>query len=227
MNMVDVNDYLANIAQIARKCPTVTLRRAYMRAYREWCQQTQWLRTNIPGATVVDEPQYALGNDPNLDIIGIFAIQATFTPTGGNPQTWGLGPSDSNTWNPNVSAGPQPTQYQYVPEAQFAVWPTPSTVIALNVTAIIAPKESAVNVPQSPLQKYSNDIEAGALEYLLMLPGMPWSNPQLAVMHGKAFRSGISNGKAEAQRGYNVGPGRARPRQFITPRGVGGLWTSY
>lgn len=227
MNMVSVNDYLANVAQVARRCPTTTLRHAYMRAYREWCQCTQWLRTNIAGATVADQAQYALGNDPDLDIIGVFAIQATFTPAGGNPQTWGLAPTDSNTWSPNVPAGPQPVQYQYVPEAQFAVWPAPSTAIDLVVTAILTPKESAVNVPQAPLQKYSNDFEAGALEYLLMLSGMPWSNPQLAVMHGKVFRAGISNGKAEVQRGYNVGPGRARPRQFVTPRGTGGLWTSY
>ncbi len=227
MNLVNVNDYLVNIAQICRKCPTNTLRHAYMRAYREWSQQAQWLKVNIPGATVVNQAQYALGNDPNLDIIGIFAMQATFTPNGGNPQTWGLGPTDSNTWSPNVPASPQPTQYQYVPEAQFAIWPTPSTVVDLVVTAIVTPKEGAVNVPLAPLQKYSNDFEAGALEYLLMLPGMPWSNPAAATMYGRAFRSGISNGKAEAQRGYNTGPGRARPRQFVTPRGVGGLWTSY
>ncbi len=79
MNFVNVNDYLANIAQVARRCPTVTLRHAYMRAFREWCQNTQWLRTNVPGVTVVGKSRYALGDDPNLDIIGVFAVQATFT----------------------------------------------------------------------------------------------------------------------------------------------------
>jgi hypothetical protein len=126
-----------------------------------------------------------------------------------------------------VPASPQPTQYQYVPEAQFAIWPAPSSVIDLVVTAIVTPKEGAVNVPLAPLQKYSNDIEAGALAYLLMIPGMPWSNPGAAQLYKREFSAGISNGKAEAQRGYNTGPGRARPRQFVTPRGVGGLWTSY
>jgi len=226
MNLVNVNDYLANVAQIARKCPTNTLRHAYMRAFREWCQQTQWLKTNVPGSTVVGQQQYTLGNDPNLDIIGIYALQATFTPAGGAPQTWGLAPTDSNTWNPNVAPSPQPNQYQYVPEAQFAIWPTPSTVIALVATVIITPKEDAVNIPQAPLQKYSNDIEAGALAYLLMLPGQPWSNPAAAQVYKREFQSGISNGKAEVQRGYNTGPGRARPRMIVTPRNSG-IWAGY
>lgn len=213
MNLVDVNEYLANVAQIARKCPTPTLRHAYMRAFREWCQQTQWLRVNIPGSTVALQPQYALGNDPYCDIIGIFAMQGTTLPPTMPPQTWPIGPSNPGTWNPNMN--PQaPQTYTYVPEAQFALYPTPDTIYDLVVTAIVTPKEGAVMVPQAPLQKYSNDIEAGALEYLLQLPGMPWTDKVMSVAKGKEFRSGISNGKAEAQRQYNTGAQRATPRPF-------------
>lgn len=214
MNLVDVTDYLANVAQVARKCPTATLRHAYTRALREWCQQTQWLRVNIPGATTAAVSQYTLGNDPHCDIVGIFAMQATLSqPIPPGPQTWPIGPSDPGLWNPAIGQG-QPLRYAYIPEAQFAVNPTPDQVYDLIVTAIVTPKEGAVMVPQAPLQKYSNDIEAGALEYLLMLPGMPWTDKQVAVLKGKEFRSGISNGKAEVQRAYNVGAVRATPRPF-------------
>ncbi len=47
-----------------------------------------------------------------------------------------------------------------------------------------------------------------------MLPGQPWTDKQMSLFKGKEFRSGISNGKAEAQRLYNVGGNRARPRSF-------------
>ncbi len=228
MNTVDVNDYLANVAQIVRKCPTVTLRHAYMRAFREWCQQTQWLRTNVPGVTTIDQQQYELGNDPDLDIVGIYAMQATWTPAGGNPQIWGLPPSDSGNWDPNVSTG-QPLRYAYVPEAQFALYPIPDQVYDLSVTVILSPKEAAVNVPEAPLIKYSNDIEAGALAYLYEIPGMPWSNAQMSLLKMRAFQAGISNGKAEAQRNYNVGAMRVRPRSLanFNNRGyatLGGYW---
>lgn len=212
---VNVNDYLGNIAQVARKCPTNTLRRAYMRAMREWCQQTQWYRENIPGQTIADQPAYSLGSDPDLDVMGIFAMQASLTlPSPQGIQYWPIVPSNGTYWDPNYQPNP-PTFFQYVPEGQFALYPTPDQVYGLLITLILAPKESSVNVPLAPLTKYSNDIEAGALEYLMGLPGMPWTDKAMSVAKGREFRSGISNGKAEAQRSYNVGAQRAKPRQFI------------
>jgi hypothetical protein len=213
MNMVNVNDQLVNIAQVCRKTPTTTLRRAYVRALREWCQQTQWLRENLPGELRASVRQYALGNDPYLDVMGIFAMQGSQNQSQGI-QYWPIVPSDSGQWDANMRPG-MPVRYQYIAEAQFAVDPTPAKDYGLLITLILAPKEGAVQVPESPLIKYSNDIEAGALEYLLTIPGMPWNNPVLAQGYGKAFRASIANGKAEAQRHYNTGPQRVRPRAFI------------
>lgn len=214
MNLVDVNEYLANVAQMVRKCPTVTLRHAYMRAYRQWCQETQWLRDTIPGVTVANVSLYNLGNDPNLDICGIYAMQGSIT-NGGAVQTFPLPPSDPGSWNPNFLGPNQPLRYAYMPEAQFALNPTPNTVYQLSITLILEPKEAAVNVPLSPLVKYSNTFEAGALAYLLALPGMPWSDPKSALVWDARFNSGISNGKAEVQRNFNTGAQRVRPRQFV------------
>jgi len=213
VNTVNANDQLVNIAQICRKAPTATLRRAFVRALREWCQQTQWLLITLQGATVANQQQYTLGDDPQLDIIGIKAIQATMTGSTGI-QTWPLVTSDSTTWDPNMPPG-LPTKYCYIPEAQFALQPIPNAVYGLTLTAILQPKEDAVNIPQAPLLKYSNEIEAGALAYLLAVPGQPWSNPTESARREREFRAGISNGKADAQRAFNVGPMRARPRQFL------------
>ena len=213
MNMVDTFDQLVNVAQVCRKCPTITLRRAYVRALREWCQQTQWLRTAVSGSTTADARQYSLGNDPYLDVIGVFAMQGSQSQSQGI-QYWPIVPSDSGQWDPNMQPG-MPVRFQYLPEAQFAVDPLPDAVYGLLITLIVQPKEGATQIPEAPLLKYSNEIEAGALSYLLAVPGQPWSNPGEAVAQGKAFRAGISNGKAEAQRNYNVGSQRVRPRQFL------------
>jgi hypothetical protein len=222
MNFVDIFDYLANVAQVARGCPTPTLQHAYMRAFREWCQQTQWLRTNIQGQLIQGTQglpigrQYSLGSDPYVDIIGIYAMQGSSGSPSISPpgiQYWDLWPSNSATWDPNQQPS-LPVAYQYIAEGQFAVNPLPQQDYQVNVTVIITPKENAVQVPESPLIKYSNDIEAGALEYLLMLPGQPWTDKNLAQVKGREFRSGISNGKAEAQRAYNTGAQRTVPRVF-------------
>jgi hypothetical protein len=226
---VDVFDYLSNIAQIVRKCPTQTLRHAYVRAMRNWCRQTQWLRANIAGPTVPDVQQYELGNDPQLDIVGIYgSIQGTWTPAGGNAQMWDLPPSDPATWDANVSTG-QPLRYAYVPEAQFAVYPTPDDIYDLLITLILTPKEGAVNVPIAPLQKYSTVFEAGALGYLYEVPGMPWTNLQMSQVKLREFQAGVNNGKADAQRNYQTGAMRAKPRSLanFNNRGSVTLYLGY
>ena len=211
--MVDTFDQLVNIAQICRKCPTVTLRRAYVRALRDWCGQTKWLRMSIDGQVTTDSRQYSLGNDPYLEIIGIKAMSGN-QPASQGIQYWPIVTSDSGMWDPNMNPG-MPVRYQYIPEAQFAVDPFPFQTYGIKVTVIVQPKEGAVMIPQDPLLKYDNVIEAGALEYLMSLPGQPWTNPVESLRFGKEFRSGISNGKAEAERNYNTGPVRARARQFL------------
>jgi len=211
--MVDTYDQLVNIAQVCRKCPTITLRRAYVRALREWTQQTQWLRVAVTGSTVVDGRQYSLGNDPYLDVVGIQAMQGSQSQSQGI-QYWPIVPSNSGMWDPNMQSG-MPVRYQYVAEAQFAVDPLPAQVYGLLITLIVQPKEGATQIPAAPLLKYSNEIEAGALAYLLAVPGQPWTNPAEAARNDRVFRAGISNGKAEVQRAFNVGSQRLRPRQFI------------
>lgn len=214
MNMVDVNGRLVNVAQIVRNCPSATLRWAYVRALRRWCHETMWLRLEIEGSTVANQAEYPIGNDPHLEIIKIQKIEAA-QQNGNNPPTyWELAPANALYWNPNIAPG-MPLQYQYQPEANFLLWPIPSIVYGLTVTAIVQPKEGAVNIPEAPLLKYSQQIEAGALAYLLMIPGQKWTDKEEARVQERIFTSGISNGKAEVQRGYNTGSQRAIPRPFV------------
>jgi hypothetical protein len=213
MNTVDVREQLTNVAQIARKCPTITLMRAYNRAYRDFCSSTQWLTVQIAGASTVNVPEYNLGTDPYVDIIGIKGMSGSLT-TNGAVQSWVISPADPSGFDPNY----QPSlsgQYAYVPQAQFVLFPTPNQVFQLLVSAIITPKEGAVQVPSAPLVTYSNEIEAGALAYLLNIPGMPWTNPVIAEANSRTFKAGIANAKAEVQRSFNTGSQRARPRQFV------------
>ena len=213
---VNVFDQLANVALVARKCPSTTLRRAYVMALRDWCAQTQWLRENITGASVADLQLYSLGSDPYVEIIAIYAMSGTDN-SGSTPQIFQIYPSDSGSWNPNVQAQ-QPTRYAYVPEGQFALYPVPDKVYGLTVTAVLQPKAEVAQIPSEPLKKYSTYIEAGALAYLLKLPGQPWTNLLEADKYDRMYRSGISNGKAEVQRNFNTGSQRARPRAFVTGR---------
>lgn len=208
-----IDDYLANVRQIVRKAPSITVRRAYMRALREWCQQTQWLRVALPGFTTADTKIYTLGTDEALDVVGIRAASVTET-VGGRSQTSGLLPSDSTQWNADVQNA-LPRRYCYVPESKFALDPTPNATYDLLITLVVVPRESATQVPVDPLVKYSNNIEAGALAYLLSIPDQPWTDPAAALRYAREFAVGIANGKAEVQRSFNTGSMRVRSRPFL------------
>jgi hypothetical protein len=218
LNLAALDDQLTNVRQLCRKAPLPTVRRAYTRMMREWCQQTQWLRLNLGGETLVDQRTYTLGTDDNLDIMGIRAMSVTVTNSDGTTTAFPVQASDSTLWNPNFPSQ-RPLRYCYLAEGGFALDPAPDQAYTLTMTLIVAPKESAAataQVPTDPLIKYSNDFEAGALSYLLAMRGEPWFDLQQAMAYKKDFSSAIANGKTEAQRAYNTGSMRARPRPFGT-----------
>jgi hypothetical protein len=213
VNFEDVFDHLVNVAQVARKVPTPTLRGAYVRAMREWCRQTQWLRTEINGSTVAEQQAYDLGSDPYLEVLAVLAVTGVDN-SGSKPQTWPIYPGDPSSWNANREPN-RPGSYTYVPEAQIALFPVPDKVYGLGVTAVVQPKAGAVQIPASPLVKYGTTFEAGALAYLLAMRDTPWHDPASAALQLATFRSGVSNGKAEVQRNFNTGSQRVRPRAFL------------
>lgn len=210
---VSVEDQLTNIAQIIRGAPRATLRRAFVRSLREFCQQTMYLRENVAGLTVNGTRQYALGDDPYQDIVAILALAATRS----DGSVAALAPTDPTMWNPN-QVNAFPCRYTYVPQAQFALDPIPDGAYNLTITIVTQPKEAAQNVPVAPLIKYSNEVEAGALAYLHTIPDMPWTSPTQAELRRREFQAGINNGKIEVQRSFNTGSMRIRPRAFVTCR---------
>lgn len=213
MNFVDTRDQLVNIAQIVRRCPTITLMRAFTKAYRDWAGQTQYIRQPIAGETTANVREYALGSDPYQDIVAVFAVQASIL-NGGTMQYWPLVPSDPSYFNPNTNAQ-QPRRYAYIPQAQIALDPIPDVVYNLLVTVITQPKEGAISIPETALIKYRSGIESGALAYLHSIPGQPWSSPVLAEARRREFQSSVNNARAEVQRGFNTGSVRVQARAFV------------
>lgn len=210
MANVNIEDLIVDVAQVVRRCPTATLLQAYSRAAHDFFRQSRWWRVSVTGATVAGTQVYSLGSDPYSDIIGIRAMQGSFsTPVIYFP----LSPSDPTTWNPSFE-NQQPLTYTYVPEGQFALFPIPDAVYNLLVTAQVAPKHGATVLDESLLPKWRQSLEAGALAYLLNIPRQPWTNPVEAARQATRFQAGIANAKADEQRQFNTGTQMAKKRPF-------------
>lgn len=210
MANVDVIERVQDVAQIARRCPTNTLIRAYVRAARALCMQSRWYRVNVEGVTVADQQQYQLGSDPLLEICGIRAMQGA----GPDGEAFPIRTSDPTTWDPNARPG-RPGVYAYVPEGQFALHRVPDGVYNLTVTCQCAPKEAATQIPEDLLVKWGQGIQDGALGYLLSMPSTPWSSPVLGREYMRSLQATINNAKADEQRAYNTGTVMSRIRRLF------------
>lgn len=211
MNFTEVKDLLPLISTRIRRAPTGLLTRAYVDAARDFCQQSQWLKTTIIGQTEPDVRQYDLGQDDFREIVNISAMAGKQE----NPvQEWPIVASDSTQWDWNLPPD-CPVRYCYIPEAQMALDPVPKKVYGLTVGVIIQPKLGVTKIPTSLVSKWDAEIRAGALATLFSIPNEPWTNPSFSEKYAREYRAGISNAKADAQRQYNTGSVRARPRRFF------------
>lgn len=212
-SVTPIDELLPLIAATVRRCPTTLLRRAYLDAARELCQQSQWLRMTVQGNLVSGVREYSLGNDDHVEVVNIGPVSGQQDPSNGI-QFWPIVVSDPTMWDPNLLPG-QPVRYAYIPEGNVAFDPVPSQAFGVTVSLIVQPRLGQTVIPTSLISKWDNELRSGALGYLCGIPGEPWTDPIKAEKYDREFSSGIANAKADAQRRYNTGAQRARPRAFI------------
>lgn len=213
MANVPVLDVIADVAQIVRQAPNATLIGAYIRAARKFCRETRWCRATLAGSTTDGTQAYSLGSDPYLEVLGLKAVSAQE----GSGQPWALTVSNTTDWPQGADNG-RPRFYSYVPEAQFALHPTPDAVYSLTLTLVLQPKAGTNQLPERLLTKWDQALQAGALAYLLNLPGMPWTDAQQALVQQRLFQSEINNARADEQREFNAGTQMIRRRPFVVGR---------
>lgn len=199
MAQVQVIDVIARVAQIVKNCPVTTLVDAYIEAAREFCEKSKWLTATIPGATIADTAEYSLGSDTYHEICGITAIDIT-VDSRIRPMT----ARKSSDWDQNDD-NDDPRLYQYVPEGQFVVHPTPDQVYTLSIGVVMQPKMGSNSVIDVLLVKWKRSLERGALAYLLDMKAEPWYDPGRANRELLLFRADINHAHMNAQSGYNSG----------------------
>lgn len=200
MAQTDVIDLVSEVGQICRQCPTSVLVNAYVDAVRRFCIQTRWLTGSSAMLTSVDEDAYVIGTNPYNDIVGITAISFSVSST----EAYDLRQVSSVNWDPNRENG-APCEYQYIPEAQFVVYPTPDAEYGMDVGIVMAPRRGATSIDSALPIRWEYTFRKGALAYLLSLPNVPWANQAEADRQRQLFEADIYSATSSVSRGYNVG----------------------
>ncbi len=215
MAQVQVLERMRDVQQYVRRAPNGTLISAYIRAARKFCRETRWFRSTLVGQTVADTRLYSLGSDTYMEVVGLRAVSAQQLDGSGQP--WQLATSDPAGWYPGFRPS-QPQRYAYIPEGQIAIDPLPDKAYTITMTLQLQPKAGVTSLPEGLLVKWDQALQDGALMYLLNIPDQPWTNPQQAELHRRAFQAAINNARADEQRAYNTGTVFIRKRPFIVGR---------
>jgi hypothetical protein len=112
-----------------------------------------------------------------------------------------------------------PTVYfQRTPTASSVqLYPVPDVALAkgLTIRAAFSPARTATSVPDVLFDDWADEIGAGAVARLLMLPCQPISNPSLAGSFLRMFDAGVSQASVIARSGLVATSSRVQPARFI------------
>ena len=76
---------------------------------------------------------------------------------------------------------------------QFMLFPAPVAGDTLRIEAVLKPAITSTQVPDILYDRFCADIAAGALAKLQMLPGQPWTNPQMAAHNLSLFNAAVAS----------------------------------
>ena len=103
-----------------------------------------------------------------------------------------------------VQMSPQVVRLYPIPVADAAT--------GLRLRAALRPTESATGIPGDLARRYWEQILAGAKARLMLMPGKPWTNPDMAGVQAGAFDAGVSRAGWDAATGFGRGRIRSRPK---------------
>lgn len=203
MNMVDLSVFLPHIKQYAPGVATPTAYFGIRQAAIDFCQRTKTWRyeddfdVSADDAEQITTPSNSVLVDLELVLFeNCDLLPKTTAWLDDNVRGWRTNTGDSST--AKYVTQTEPNTIRLVPSAAGHV----------NIYAWLKPSQDADQVPDYLGDQYRETIAHGALARILMMPNMPFSNPQLGAMFLGLFNSALDT----FQNKGSMGQQRARAR---------------
>lgn len=116
-----------------------------------------------------------------------------------------------------VAQGTEPRFYNMVKGfGTLSVYPTPIEPFTSQLTfhSVYTIKKTSTTIPDDIVEQYLDAIASGAKARLMIMPGVSWSNPQLAVAHKQLFDDAVVKARIDAHLSRVPGSPRVRPIRF-------------
>lgn len=203
MNMIDLSTFLPHIKQYAPGIATPTAYFGIRQAAIDFCQRTKtWRYEDEFDITEGEAEQITTpANSVLLDIEHVL-----FEGNNLEPKTTAWLDDNLHGWRVNESNS---IKARYVTQTeQNTLRIVPGAAGHVNLYVWLKPSQDCDQLPDYLGDQYRETIAHGALARILMMPNMPFSNPQLGAMFLGLFNAALDT----FQNKGSIGQQRAHPR---------------
>jgi hypothetical protein len=190
MAALQINDVVETMYPFAPGAPEALLVRAWRDAARRFFTETRAWRVEpvitlsvLVGATYAEYDMTSPFNETEVFDFAELQYQLCDIPRYTREQVRARG---------IPTAGGVPVAARMGSPDNMVVMPVPSGDLSadMSVLGMIRPTRSAIEIDDS-VEKYFDVIDFGALEYVLRVPGQPWTDIKLSVGYNEKFEAEV------------------------------------
>lgn len=171
---------------------------AIKRAVIDFCRASWvWKFLPDPQSVVAGEAFYDLEPDTGTEVVAVMDVTCNGVPLDNKSLDW-LN-SELPDWRTRAAT---PKYFTQVDTEQIilAALPDANITNGLTMTLALTPAQSATGFPGWIWSRYVEDISAGALSRLMLMPGKPWTDLANGTDRQQKFQNAIANARASAVR---------------------------
>lgn len=198
MTMIPFTNWLPDVQAHVPGCPRMVVTDAIRQAVIRFCQESLFWRHRMePMTTVLGVREYELDFPTGTRIVSVRALTLAGRPVAE------MNADDLDHRRPSwrTQKGQAGEYVFYTPNIiQFSREPAAGGQIA--ATLALKPSQTALRCDDLLFNEYRDAIAAGAISVLALMPGKPWTNPDVAAQKGAVFLTGIDDAKVRAIDGF-------------------------
>lgn len=211
--------FLPKVLQYAPGCAEPAAFDAIRSAAIEFCERTNLWRTTltceaaanpvaiVPYDATPDADKLTLPADAVLHSIALVLFEGREL----RPATTDDLDEHYHDWRTATDTG-APQYVTQLVQDELRLYPFAAGEI--RATVRLKPTQDADTLPDFLADRYRDTIQAGALAKILLLPGQPFTNPDLAVFFAAKFQTDLDRLFNAEARGQQRAPVRTRPQYF-------------
>ena len=217
--MVTITSFYPYVLPHVVGCPDPVMDQAIRSACIEFCAQTLLVQevTTVSVVSGVQDYDIEVPSGMGLSkVIGVLLEDQWLTPNSIESVRSGLALRGS-VGSAVVAQSTPRVYFQKTPTAaEISLYPVPadSVIEGLAMRAAFTPLRNAITVADVLYQNYAEDIGAGAISRLMLMPGQVYSDLQSAGIHRAKFDNAIKKASIIARTGQVAVASRVQLTQF-------------